>query len=99
MHVRHYSPRTLFIPGFEWKAARNRPREPGLPAAQESAHRANVAIRSDAATSAADYAASLYLDLHAADEANFDWIAVDLPPTTPEWEAVQDRLRRAASKA
>ena len=27
---------------------------------------------------------------------NADWIAVDLPPATAEWEAVHDRLRRAA---
>ena len=48
-------------------------------------------------TAAADYAAALYEKLHEADTANVDWIAVDLPPNTPEWEAVQDRLRRAAS--
>ncbi len=46
---------------------------------------------------APDYAAALYEKLHEADTANVDWIAVDLPPNAPEWEAVQDRLRRAAS--
>ena len=46
----------------------------------------------------ADYAAALYDKLHQADEANADWIAVDLPPDTPEWEAVNDRLRRAATR-
>lgn len=48
-------------------------------------------------TTAADYATDLYEKLHQADAANADWIAVDLPPNAPEWEAVQDRLRRAAS--
>ena len=47
--------------------------------------------------SAADYAAALYEKLHQADEANADWIAVDEPPPTPDWEAVHDRLRRAAT--
>ncbi|MGA9530165.1 MAG: L-threonylcarbamoyladenylate synthase [Terriglobales bacterium] len=46
---------------------------------------------------AAEYAAALYEKLHQADEANVDWIAVDITPPTPEWEAVQDRLRRAAT--
>ena len=49
--------------------------------------------------SAADYAAALYEVLHLADTGNYDWIAVDMPPSAPEWEAVQDRLRRAASSA
>jgi len=48
-------------------------------------------------TAAAGYAAALYEKLHEADTANVDWIAVDVPPDAPEWEAVQDRLRRAAS--
>ncbi len=47
--------------------------------------------------SAADYAAALYDKLHQADEAGLDWIAVDEPPATPEWEAVRDRLHRAAT--
>jgi L-threonylcarbamoyladenylate synthase len=44
----------------------------------------------------ARYATELYRKLHKADEANADWIAVDLPPATSEWEAIHDRLRRAA---
>lgn len=48
--------------------------------------------------SAADYAASLYEALHQADDAKADWIAVDQPPDATEWEAVQDRLKRAAVK-
>ena len=49
--------------------------------------------------SAAEYAAALYDVLHLADTGNYNWIAVDIPPSTPEWEAVHDRLRRAASSA
>jgi L-threonylcarbamoyladenylate synthase len=42
------------------------------------------------------YAAKLYRVLHDLDRENFDWIAVELPPRTPEWAAIRDRLTRAA---
>ena len=42
------------------------------------------------------YAAALYATLHELDQRGLDWIAVELPPDTPEWTAVIDRLRRAA---
>jgi L-threonylcarbamoyladenylate synthase len=45
-----------------------------------------------------NYAAVLYEKLHQADAANTDWIAVDQPPQGPEWEAINDRLKRAAIK-
>ena len=40
--------------------------------------------------------ASLYATLHRLDDEGFDAIAVTLPPDTPEWAAVRDRLTRAA---
>jgi L-threonylcarbamoyladenylate synthase len=46
---------------------------------------------------AASYAAALYAVLHELDSEGWDWIAVERPPATPEWAAVNDRLRRAAS--
>ena len=42
------------------------------------------------------YAAQLYASLHEVDVMGFDWIAVELPPDTPEWAAIRDRLTRAA---
>lgn len=42
------------------------------------------------------YAALLYATLHSVDRQGFDWISVELPPDTPEWAGVRDRLRRAA---
>jgi L-threonylcarbamoyladenylate synthase len=45
-----------------------------------------------------DYAAALYATLHRCDEQGYDWIAVEEPPDLPEWEAIRDRLRRAASR-
>ena len=35
--------------------------------------------------------------LHRLDAERLDWIAVELPPETPEWAGVCDRLRRAAA--
>ena len=40
--------------------------------------------------------AQLYRTLHDLDSRNYDWIAVDTPDDAPEWEAIRDRLRRAA---
>jgi L-threonylcarbamoyladenylate synthase len=42
------------------------------------------------------YAAQIYGALHELDARGFDWIAVELPPDRLEWEAIRDRLTRAA---
>jgi L-threonylcarbamoyladenylate synthase len=47
---------------------------------------------------ARDFASALYARLHELDHAGLDWIAVELPPDTPEWAGVLDRLRRAAKR-
>jgi L-threonylcarbamoyladenylate synthase len=44
------------------------------------------------------YAAALYETLHRLDAQSLDWIAVEEPPSTPEWAGVLDRLRRAAGE-
>jgi len=58
----------------------------------------NVAIH-QMPQSAPDYAAALYEVLHRADAGNYDWIAVDVPPSSTDWDAIQDRLKRAASNS
>lgn len=94
MHTRHYSPRTpLFL--VSNGELRNQGKGIYLQHKQPPNQPNVTTIQMPAA--AADYAAALYEKLHEADAANYDWIAVDLPPSAPEWEAVQDRLRRAAS--
>ena len=45
-----------------------------------------------------EYAAVLYERLHEADGQGFDWIALEKPPSDPEWAAIRDRLERAAAK-
>jgi L-threonylcarbamoyladenylate synthase len=96
MHPRHYSPRTpLFL------ATNGDLPDSGQGIYLQHQHppnRTNVVIR-QMPQSAAEYAAALYDTLHQADTANYPWIAVDLPPLTPEWEAVHDRLRRASSSS
>jgi L-threonylcarbamoyladenylate synthase len=94
MHARHYSPRTALFLVSNGELPEN-----GQGIYLQHTHpqdREGVGVR-EMPRSAPDYAARLYGALHEADDANVDWIAVDLPPNTPEWEAVHDRLRRAAT--
>lgn len=46
--------------------------------------------------SPAAYAECLYRKLHDLDHVCLDWIAIELPPDTPEWAGVRDRLMRSA---
>ena len=95
MHPRHYSPRTsllLVTAGKLPEQGRGIYLQHRYPPS-----RTDVTAR-QMPHSAADYAAALYHQLHEADAGNYDWIAVDVPPDTPDWEAVHDRLRRAASR-
>jgi len=43
------------------------------------------------------YARALYAELHRCDEEGARWIIVQTPPHLPQWEAIHDRLRRAAA--
>ena len=43
------------------------------------------------------HAAMLYAVLHAIDKRSLDWIIVDEPPAGDDWQAIHDRLTRAAS--
>jgi L-threonylcarbamoyladenylate synthase len=94
MHPRHYSPRTtLYLTNY------GKVPDQGKGIYLQHRHSPNctsVAIH-HMPQSADDYSATLYEVLHRADAGNYDWIAVDLPPGTPEWEAIQDRLKRAAT--
>ena len=95
MHPRHYSPRTtLFL------STNGTLPDQGQGIYLQHHNRPNRTHGSihQMPQSAADYAAALYEVLHQADAENYDWIAVDLPPGTPEWEAVQDRLKRATAR-
>jgi L-threonylcarbamoyladenylate synthase len=56
-------------------------------------------VRLDSATmpnDAAAYAEQFYRTLHDLDPRGYDWIAIELPPDTPEWAGIRDRIIRAA---
>lgn len=98
MHARHYAPRT---PLMLWRRGQALPPGRGVLALAESSTSRPEGVTPDVELSlmpiqAAEYARLLYARLHALDAANHDWIAVELPPTAPEWAAVHDRLQRAA---
>jgi L-threonylcarbamoyladenylate synthase len=46
---------------------------------------------------AASYAERLYRVLHELDQEGYDWISIELPPDTPQWAGIRDRLTRAAA--
>jgi L-threonylcarbamoyladenylate synthase len=95
MHPRHYSPRTplLLVTNGTVPSKGNGIYLQHLhPSGRADVRGVQMPL------SAPDYAAVLYHHLHQADLGGYDWIAVDLPPHSHEWEAVRDRLRRAASR-
>jgi L-threonylcarbamoyladenylate synthase len=97
MHPRHYSPRAALYLATNGKLPDQGQGQGLYLQHQNPPSRTNITIH-QMPQSAADYAAVLYEVLHQADAESYNWIAVDLPPNTPEWEAIQDRLQRAATK-
>jgi L-threonylcarbamoyladenylate synthase len=60
-----------------------------------------IGVRLDRAAMPADasaYAERLYRILHELDQQGYDWISIELPPDTPEWAGIRDRLTRAAHR-
>ncbi len=83
MHPRHYRPRTPLV----LLAATDTP-PPG--------RGAWLRLGREMPAEPAAYAAGLYAALHRLDGQGLDWIAAELPPDTPAWAGVRDRLSRAA---
>ena len=92
MHARHYSPKTPLVLVSDGR----------LPAGGRGAY-LWMECRADAARSMAmphdpqAYAAALYRVLHELDAEGWDWIAVERPPLDASWDAIRDRLQRAAA--
>jgi L-threonylcarbamoyladenylate synthase len=95
MHPRHYSPRTVLLLTTNGKLP-DQGKGIYLQHHNPPSH-ANITVY-QMPQAAPDYSAVLYKILHQADEGSHNWIAVDLPPNLPEWEAIHDRLTRAATK-
>jgi len=95
MHPRHYSPRTSLVLADDGKVP-----AAGTGAYLQLNHEPGREVREVVRmpSEAAEYATQFYRTLHELDARGYDWIAVDTPPPTPEWEAVRDRLQRAATQ-
>ncbi len=93
MHPRHYSPKTPIHLMQETKHVL-----PGRGAAMWISHPPSAfhSVRMPADPDA--YATALYATLHELDLHAFDWIAIERPPSGPEWAGIRDRLERAACR-
>jgi L-threonylcarbamoyladenylate synthase len=91
MHERHYSPRTrlLLVGG---------PKElPDRLGAYVWHRKSGLVSRCiHMSDNPGAYAIRLYAVLHELDAENWPWIAVEMPPDSPAWAAIRDRLQRAA---
>jgi L-threonylcarbamoyladenylate synthase len=90
-HKKHYSPRTRVL-----LVNRGHVPKQGRGAYLWFAYNARAAWNLRMPEQPEAYAAKLYSVLHHLDREGYDWIAVELPPRTPEWAAIRDRLTRAA---
>jgi len=94
MHLQHYSPKTPLILAEEGSVP-----EHGKGAYLQIHHRPNHdAVVVNMPSDPREYAARLYATLHDLDAGGYDWIAVETPGETPEWEGILDRLRRASAR-
>jgi L-threonylcarbamoyladenylate synthase len=93
MHPRHYSPATplRLVEGGALPGA-GRGAYLWLTHPLPAAHSEQMPADPEA------YAAILYDTLHRLDEGGFEWIAVERPPSWPEWTAILDRLLRSSVK-
>lgn len=92
MHARHYSPKTRLVIV----------RDGRLPAGGRGAylwiaHPADAARCIEMPNDPGKYAAMIYGALHDADAEGWDWIAVEKPPMDAGWDAIRDRIERAAA--
>ncbi len=91
MQPRHYSPRTKLL---LVDTPKNLPGRTGAYVWRKKSGLVCRSVHMPAAPEA--YAARLYAVLHELDQENLPWIAVELPPDTPDWAAIHDRLHRAS---
>ena len=86
--ARHYSPHTPLVLAnglAEVERIQTELRERGL-----------RTVCLNVSSKPAEYAEALYAILHELDRERYDFLVVEMPPDTPEWAAVRDRLTRAA---
>ncbi len=97
----HYAPATKVVLVDEINEAIKQYGEKRLavmaPAEKLTSTPTNVLIWFAASADAGDYARDLYARLHAMDAAQADFILIEVPPSGGFWDAVRDRLTRAAA--
>ena len=97
----HYAPRTalaLLLPSEFERELREQPNVAVL-ALRKAPQTSRVTSWIDAGSDPVRYGHDLYANLRKLDAAGANRILVEAPPVTIEWEAVNDRLRRAAAGA
>ncbi len=101
--ARHYSPRTPLVLAVVTKDAfrylNATEREGGRAVILGLAGPTTIPTYRTMSNAPEVYAAELYATLHALDAEGWDRIVIELPPDTPEWAGVRDRLLRAATGA
>jgi len=97
----HYAPRTalVIVQAAALDAELDRPHEVAVLALREPPVSARATTWITAPFDAGRYAHDLYANLRRLDAAGAVRIVVEAPPATPPWEAVNDRLARAAAGA
>jgi L-threonylcarbamoyladenylate synthase len=93
---KHYSPKAKLVIR-EWQDETELEPQPDdvcIIAHNKIPRRGNVTVMPHDAEA---YARALYAELHRCDEARVRLIIVEALPNTPEWQAIRDRLNRAAA--
>lgn len=94
----HYAPRTRTLLAAQHDVAETLAQHPGkrIAVLSFSPTRVPNTLHWLASRQVRVYAHNLYAHLRAMDTAGCDLILIESPPQTPEWEGINDRLRRAA---
>ena len=98
----HYAPKTpvCLVPGADLEAEARRCLARGqrvAALAMSATLLPEACLRQDMPTHQAGWARELYARLRAADAQGSDCILIEVPPSGADWQAVRDRLDRAAS--
>lgn len=102
-HAVHYAPRAAVklarrVQILETLAS-HKGRRVGVLALEVTVPRLAASLQRVVPVVPAQYAHDFYANLRALDAQNVDLILVEVPPTTPAWTAINDRLARAARHA
>jgi L-threonylcarbamoyladenylate synthase len=97
----HYAPRTtlVLVPSGELEAEVATPSSVAVLALREAGTGVHATAWITGSTDPARYGHDLYANLRTLDASGAKRIVVEAPPLLPAWEAINDRLARAAAGA